>query len=97
VTVTRKPQRRPARSRFTIRGRWLLGGYADGWQQRPYIETRIADGQVFLAGEDLDMGGPTCPLRLDTDGHIAVWGINTTFAPRASDMKRIKRIGGFFA
>lgn len=96
MTITRKHQRRPARSRFTIRGRWLLGGYADGWQQRPYIETRIADGQVFLAGEDADMGGPTCPLVLDADGQFSVWGLNTTFVPRAFDVKRVRRFGGRF-
>jgi hypothetical protein len=95
--IVRRLKPLPPPSVYTIRGQWLLGGYPDGWHQRPYIEVRITNGRVYLAGEDLDMGGPTCPLRLNTDGHIAVWGINTTFAPKASDMKRIKRIGGTFA
>lgn len=95
--VKRRHQRVISPSVYTIKGGWYLGGYPDGWQQRPYIEVRIIGGAVYLAGEDLDMGGPTCQLRLNTDGHIAVWGINTTFAPRASDMKRIKQIGGIFA
>jgi len=94
--IVRRLKPLPAPSVYTIRGQWMLGNYPDGWQQRPYIEVKITNGRVYLAGDDADMGGPTCPLRLDAMGNVDVWGRSITFAPRECDVNRINRLGGIF-